>query len=211
MDGLRPALFATALLLTLLASSAQAAPSSKEQSTFKGLGGSTTAFYQAGCTSVSFNFFGSESLQRFKPFPKLETNFVSFFGQVTDSCTGAIKFVFAFGEGLAVSGNVNTGIRFTGLVTGTVSDAFGSSIPINGTVDVLFIPTAKPEHMHSNNMFANGTIYQRFHQLGLSAPAAPTGAIVIDGVDYLAAAIAAGVELNSTINSSQSGSLTIFR
>jgi hypothetical protein len=200
------------LAATTFATHADASPPQKQTFQMRGLGVFMTSFFLIdNCQGVNFVFNAAESVTRTGPGGGTGTSSINLFADLTNQCTNAEAFLNVSGEAV-ITGTVSTQVRVTGQVAGTEFDfSTGTSTPVSGTVDVVLTPTDNPENTHSESTFGSRFYFQRIHSVGLSAPATPTGSIVVGGTDYLAAAMGSGFDIYTTVNRFNSGDMIITK
>lgn len=200
------------LAATTFAMYADGSAPQKQTFQIRGLGVFMTSFFLIdNCQGVNFVFNAAESVTKSGPGKGTDTSSISLFADLTNQCTNSEAFLNVSGQAI-ITGNVSTQVRVTGQVSGTEYDfSTGTSTPVSGTVDMILTPTDHAENTHSESTYGSRSYFQRIHSVGLSAPATPTGSIVVDGTDYLGAAIASGFDIYTTVNSMNSGNMIITK
>ncbi|MFL6448863.1 MAG: hypothetical protein ACJ746_14420 [Bryobacteraceae bacterium] len=189
----------------------RAATPEKTQSQLQGLGAALSSNSFDGCSAAVYQLQANQNVAHSTGSGKNTSNFVNFFVQSFNFCTGDSSFLSGGGDAKISGSNVNKPIQVTASVTAQLSINGASPTTLTGSVDLVFTPTSQPERMRTMFFTLLGGVFQRTRSMGDVADASVIGTWVVGGTDYLPVVLAPGNDASVSVINSTDGSLTIIK
>jgi hypothetical protein len=203
----------TCTVLAALLTNALYAGQQKTQYRLRGLAGSASSSFIIldNCRALQFSLSGFEHASREQPGAPTETTVANASIYLANQCTFVETFISVGGVPV-ITGNVHTGIRISGQVSGfQVESPNYIQVPVSGSIDVVLTPTDSAIHTRFHHTMGTRFGFERYHGVGFFAPAAASGKLIVGTTDYLAIAAAEAAELFSNVNSTNEGYMQLVK
>lgn len=198
-----------ALLAAVVALPASAAAPQRSQYAVRGVNASLSIFMSDQCSYQNVFVSGGESAIKATGTGAVDTSYLNVSVSGFNWCT--FTETYGFLEGKAVlTGNIHNKLRIVGQVSGFLSTNWVQQT-VTGEIDLTLTPLEHPILTHSEGTWATSGVFQRMRSVGLRAEASVSGSVVVAGTDHLAAAIASGAFVQGYVNTTNSGSMEIYR